>query len=435
MNNNENNNDGLNTISLGNIENSNNTNGQPISEIPPIITEPPVVETVDSLGPIDSLDDSPINNPSALEPVTPVETVQMNSEVEPVTPVNYDVPEAINDFATPVFNDIGTVPPLPDVNTPTPTNNNSGVIGGDHPKEEKPKNKKSGSKLIFVIIIVLSLAAVGVGVYIFLHISQVNAVIPKSVEIEVNSELSTNINDYATFNSVKSDTCSLDTTGITDTSKLDQDYTFKITCGEKVYTGKAKIVDKTAPVASLTEVKVAINSTIKPEDFVSKCDDATECSYEFKDKTKVDGYLKEAGSYKVDIIVKDKAGNEELVSGTLTVSNTVASLYLVCNNDSAVTKFGLEDGKFIKTAIRTYTYKMSASDYKTFKDTNGSKKEVTYENVTGTPTFDDANSTLVIEQILSYDDLKKEENTELPLDYSSLKAYYEQKKYNCNIGF
>ena len=79
------------------------------------------------------------------------------------------------------------------------------------------------NKLIFVIIIVLLIAAVGVGVYIFLNMSNKPAsvsVTPKEVKIEVGSEVSTNILDYATFNGVNSANCSLDTSNITDTTYL-----------------------------------------------------------------------------------------------------------------------------------------------------------------------------------------------------------------------
>lgn len=427
MNNSENNNEGLNTISLGNIDN-NAGSMPPLNDIPPIMNDNLNDQNIEN---IDNLDMTvPINTNAGVIP----ESAQSMSPVQPVAPVdpvasinNYEVPEAINDFVPPTFNDIGTVPPLPD--------NNGGVIGATPNSNNPGKKKKNGNKIIFILIMVLALTAVGVGVYLFLHMARVNSVLVKNVEIEVNSELSSNINDYATFKSIDSSTCSLDTTNIKDTSKVGEEYTFKVVCGENVYTGKAKIVDKTPPVVEIQEVKVAKDSEVKPEDFIVKCEDASKCSYSFKDEEKVKGFVKEAGAYKVDIIVKDEAGNQEEVTGTLNVTNTVASLYLVCSKQEEVLKMGLEDSKFTKTATRVYTFKMSESDYKTFKDNNNAKKEVTYKDITGTPKFDDANFTLVIEQILSYEDMNKEAKKELPLEYSLLKEHYEKDNYSCSIGF
>ena len=242
MNNNMPNNNGngndLNAVSLGSIDTGN------VNNIPPV----PPVDSLNST-PVDNLNSGvnasvqqPVNPVAPVEPVTPVESAQpMNpgvvppidamssgtippvEPVAPVEPVSYDIPQTIDQFnTTPVFNEIGTVPPIPNGLVQTPVMS---------PEEPKPKKKKN--KLIFVIIIVLLIAAVGVGVYIFLNVSNKPAkigVTPKEVEIEAGAEVSTNIEDYATFTGINSANCSLDTSNITYTSVVGAEYSFSITC-------------------------------------------------------------------------------------------------------------------------------------------------------------------------------------------------------------
>ena len=347
MNNNENqNNESLNTISLGNVGPTppepvapvaSTPEPTPVTPVSPMEAVPPVptTENVEPVAPlnaenVESLEANVMDGPLNMEetpqtPVPPVAPTPQPAPIPPVSPVapvspvppvsNYEVPETINNFnSTPVFDDIGTVPPIP--NNPVP-----------NVEEPKKPKKKGGNKLLFVIVVLLAITAVGVGVYIFLSISSgKNAVVVKQVNIELGSSVSTNINDYATFKNIDVNTCSLDTTKITDTSTLGSEYPFNIKCGEYVYTGKAKIVDTTVPEVTMKEeLTVALNSTVKPEDFIENCNDASDCTYEFKEEAKVTEYLKTAASYKIDIIIKDAAGNEVIKTATLTVSNDGAT--------------------------------------------------------------------------------------------------------------
>ena len=135
------------------------------------------------------------------------------------------------------------------------------------------------------------------------------SVTPKEVEIEVGSEVSTNIDDYATFTGINSANCSLDTSNITDTSVLGNEYTFSVTCGANTYNGTATIVDTTAPSAVPRDVTVQLNGEVSPQDFVSSCTDATDCAYAFSDPEAVNEYLAATGEYSVDIIVTGDIAN------------------------------------------------------------------------------------------------------------------------------
>lgn len=429
-NNNENNND-LNAVSLGDIDTGN------INSVPPVSP----IDTLNMDEPSNTVASSPqVNN--SIPPVdsTPVSTgVGVSSSdsmgqgvntpvnpIPPVEPVSYDIPETINNFnTTPVFNEIGTVPPIP-----------SGPVQTPPVTPEAPKPKKKQNKLIFVLILVLLIAAVGVGVYIFLNMSNGGAsvsVTPKNVEIEVGSQISTNIEDYATFNGVASSSCSLDTSNITDTSVIGAEYSFSITCNGVTYNGTAVVVDTTAPVVVLKEVTVQVNGSVAPEDFIDTCTDESSCSYEFSDANTVNGYLANIGNYHVDIIVRDEAGNEETVTATLmVVEEEVPDLYLSCSMNNETVRLGITSSTFTGNAVRTYTFTLSESEYNTFKSQNENSAEVTYQNITGAPSFDDTTFTLTLMQNLTKAQLDQETGSTLPTAYGDLNRYFENSLgYDC----
>lgn len=459
MNNSENDNQGLNTISLGNMENSDDNLNVPISDIPPITPLEPI-ETLDSLD--NDLSDNQIIEPESVvpvdevapaEPSTPIEEDLINNmqndvfhsigevppinnannippvqPVEPIVPVNYDVPEPINSInTTPIFNEIGTIPPIKDGPVVDPVLSN-----------EKDKKKNKMNKTIFVLIIVLALTAVAVSVYILLHMANVNKVVvnTKNIELEIGSSVSIDINDYATFKNIDSSSCSLDTTAVTDTSVLNAEYTYKVICGALSYTGNIKIVDTVKPEVTLKDVTVAVNGNVSADLFILECADSTECSYAFKEEAKVKEYLKSPESYRVAIVVKDEAGNETEVTGTLTVSNAVSSVYLICTKENITTRFGLVDSTFNKVATRVYTFTFAtAEEYNSFKTENSGKSEVTYQNIKGVPEFNDQNYTLTLTKNITYDELNQEAGSNLPLTAGDLRTFYENTGYTCSIGF
>ncbi len=381
----------------------------------------------------------PFNNNDALDsvaPVTPVATMPSEevpaNSVEPVAPVEplpYDIPSTINNYdSVPSFNEIGMVPPIPD--TPVAVQN-----------QGKPSKKKGMNKLVFVLIVLLAMTAVGVGVYMFLHISSSKAapVKVKNVEIEMGSTVSSLITDYATFYGIDYNTCSLDTTDIKDTNKLNAEYPFAVTCADTIYKGTAKIVDKTKPEVTLKKVNAKLNAEIKPEDFIESCEDNSKCSYEFKDELKLKDNLAQAGTYEVPIIVKDESGNEIEVVGSLLVNANAADLYLVCTkgNDNFIeaNKLGLVNNEFNKVDTRSYTFKLTNEEYQTLKTESADKNEITYKNITGSAEFNDENTTVVISKFLTYEELNKEAGVELPLQIGSLKEFYKNKGYDCNLEY
>lgn len=395
------------------------------------------------------LSSAPVASPTPVQPGPSGEAGTQTGPVNPsggvnlppVAPVNYDIPSTINNFdTTPVFNNIGMVPPA---NTPPVVEN---------PTPSGPQKKKEGvNKLIFVMIVILAIAAVGVGVYIFLHIAQdskvKNGVKPKNVEIEVGSSVSNLITDYAEFNGVDYNTCDLDISAISDTKIVGSQYSFSITCNGTKYTGSAKIVDKTPPTVQTKDVTVQVGEKVKPEDFIASCsDNAPEgsCSYAFKDEAKIEEYLKKESDqpYYVELTVKDGAGNTVDVSAKLIVTGALpeAELYVVCEKTGTtgykeVDKLGIVESEFNGYALRNYTFELKEEDYNNLKKESEGKKEITYQNMSGAPTFDDSAKTLTLMKVINNEQLSKENGSTLPTNISELKALYESKNYSCKIGY
>lgn len=428
MNNSDNNE--LNSISLGNVDNHLNTSIPPVAPIPEETLDPIGMNSGDaSMGMVNQNGN---DSPSSFNGNGSIPTPAV-APVEPVAPVSYDVPEPIQNFGTtPVFNDIGTIPPIENVP----------VAPAPMMEDKSPKKKPRMNKTLFVLIVILALTAVGVAVYIFLNMANTpkNFVQTKNMEVEIGSVLSTTITDYATFKGISSSNCSLDTASVKDTSTLNAEYTYKIICGENSYTGKITIVDKVAPEVKIQEVTVGVNGEVSASDFILECIDATACSYAFKDESKVKEYLKTAENYHVDLIVTDEAGNQTEVTGTMIVNESaVASVYLVCTKDNSsyleTNRFGLVESQFNKVTTRSYTFTFSETDYNTFKTNNSGQSDVTYGGITGKATFDDTNYTLTITKNVSYSDLNTEVGSTVPLSYADLNSLFTERGYSCGVGF
>lgn len=395
--NNTNQNEDLNSFSLGNM------NDFKTNEIDPVMPVEPVIDTLD-------MDDSSVNS-------------------------NYDVPPTINQYSAPVFNDIGTVPPINDYNG----------TNAQYSNENGPKKKKT-NKATFVIVIILALVIVASVIYMLLHqgvikfpLSKKAPVIPKEVSIEMGSEVSTDIKDYAIFNNVDPASCALDVSDITDTHKLNSVYTFIISCNGVRYTGSAKIVDTIAPVVKIKDVTIGLNGEVKPEDFIVSCDDDDKnCTYEFKEPEKVLEHVKEEADYKVSIIVKDTSGNSTEVVGNLRVSSNYAQIYLGCKKEldgyTEKIKLGFVDNEFNKKATREYIFTYDDEEaYNSIKESSKNVDQITIKEITGAPTFNDEEKTVTIEKPVTYEELNTIMNTTLPLSIGELKDLFVKNGYDCGL--
>jgi len=350
----------------------------------------------------------------------------INNNTEDIN--DYDIPEPINNFnITPIFNDIGIVPPL--------ENNENFSESLD---ENKPK--KGINKTFFVIIIIISLFLVGYIVYFLLHNANNKAsVITKEVTLELGDEISANKNDYAIYKNINSNNCSLDTSNVKDI-KLGAKYTYKIICNNVSYTGTLTVVDTKQPEVKVQKITIGVDGDITAESFISECNDNSgKCFYKFENESKVMQHIKTPESYHVNIIVSDEAKNQTVITAELIVSEDVPRMYLNCTKDfeeyKITNKFGIVESMFNKYTSRTYEFKFkNQEEFNSFKDENKDKEEVTYKEIKGKPNYNSNDLILSLEKEISYDDLNKEDDEIVPLSFGELKSFYQEKGYVCKIG-
>lgn len=373
--NNENNNQGFEPESLGsfnlgaapvtntNVEQDLNANINQVNSVSQNISN-----EVDSLGEIDTLDDfnptpnmqMPVGNPNPVENnwtninansfnpnvnetinevVTPTEPQTLNavpvepSQITNENPVNNNF-NASSSIET--FNEVNQVPtmpipdkmPIPDepimtsqqgyqaetvtpVDYATPMSNFDEIGSNTEIDLKKGKNKKGGKLLLFILILVL-IAALGAGSYYLINVKGIfntGSVITNPLVVELNNELTDDLDVYATFKDTSSSNCVLDTSKV-DTSKVGK-YEYKITCGEKVYTGDITVQDTLSPeiYANITTTKVSnlpyLNSAI------TGCSKSS-CEYTYNNEDEAKNTISTVGLKKLSVLAKDQNGNSSM---------------------------------------------------------------------------------------------------------------------------
>jgi len=328
------------------------------------------------------------------------------------------------DPVSPIFDigDIGSVPPI------DPTGKG----------EKKPSKKNKG---LFIFLVIIFILAIGALVFYYLRISKGsidNAVETKPLNAELGEELSTNIEDYANFKSISSSNCVLDTSSI-DIEKAGT-YEYIITCGSKEYKGKITLKDTKSPEVEVKTIVKKVNDTITPEEFISSCKESTECTYTFENAETVSNYITQAGTYDLNIIIKDKNENSNTVPAKLIVIDSDIQVYLNCvlseqeiegfaGNVSYIDKIGISpDTQYVGIYFKIKEFRASTEEeYNNIKNSYQNDGVISINNGEGKPIFDDTNLTITFEEILSGE-------AEFGNNYSAIKAHYETtKNYKCNI--
>lgn len=437
--NNELNSTSLGPISLGSVQNNQNVGNQNVNPTPvpnnPTTVNPNPVQMPNNVGSeapaVESLDAAPQmpNTPSepVARPIPGTEGMVDNVLTGNTVGVNnnFNVENNVNGFtnANKVEN-IGAVPP----------------------QNNEEKKKKPMNKVLFTLLIVVLIGAVAFGVYYFLNISN-NAVklTTKTLSIGVGETLPDDIKEYITATKGNISTCSINTKNV-DISTIGE-YEVTINCGKNIYKTKVIVSDKTAPEVKLNMVFKTINSTVTVEDFVKSCNDPSNCKTNFADEAKVKEYLLTAGGpYEVGIEATDDSGNKEVYNAILYVTNEKVFIFANASSpEESLTNykakkiindiFAIKQGplEFLNVARRDYKYTFeNQADYEEIvKD---KADTITFDNITGTATYDDNNLSLVISTNLSLDTLKSENNGEFPTSYADiLKLYKDTKGYNVSV--
>lgn len=324
-------------------------------------------------------------------------------------------------------NNIGTIPPV---------NNN--------PDANKPKGKKKMNKTLFVVLIIVLLLAVGGAVYWYLNLPKTPAITitTKDVVYELNDEISTNIEDYATINGTNASNCILDT-GSVDTSKVGE-YKYSIKCGTVTQEGKILVADTKVPVVSLVTVYKELNAEIKADEFIGVCSANTACKYEFEDTTTSSTLTSEAGEKTVSIVVTDENNNEVKVEGKLVVLTSKIRAYYECESkaqnledlnatmtlthtlgilDTNAADGGLAFGGFgTQKIVYTFTDAEQFDNlYKEFK----SNDKVKINNIEGVAAFDKEKLTITMISDVDLANLKTQYGEDKFISYKTLKPLYE----------
>ncbi len=360
----------------------------------------PIDPTVDPLNP-------PVNN--GLDPLTqPVESIESLDSNNLLDPLNVEMPLKNEN--------IGTIPP------------------------EKPKKKGGAKKVLFVLLILILMGGVAYGVYYYLNMgNSSSSVTTKTINHVMGEELSSDINEYATFKGIASNTCALSTKDV-DTSVAGE-YEYTITCNENTYKGMVNVVDESPIEVTLKNVYKQIDEEVTADEFIDSCSKEN-CTYEFVSPDEVNELVKEKGGpFEIEIIVTDENGLTSTITGQLVIleSDIIAYLEAVSNessvdsyNASLVMKdyFGIGDSnKYVGFSYRVYEYTFSdASEFATVMEEYSDSD--TFEDKTGNIEFDEENQMLLLTVPLTKETLDLEYENDFPDTYSSIKSYYENKGFS-----
>lgn len=339
-------------------------------------------------------------------------------------------------------NTIGTTPP----------------ISFESEGTQKPvKNPKGNSKLPFIIIVLVVLAGVGFGTYYVLNytnlINKNNnpgiSITPKTFEVNLGDELSTEIADYATITGTASSNCQLDTSKVDVTVAGTYDYT--VTCGERQETGSITVVDNTELAIELKTVYKTVGDTITANEFAKDPNDGY--VYAFLDQTIVTNNLNTAGVHKVTLKVSQNvAGSKETtVEGKLVVLAYPVKGYLTCSSEATPNaantytlttseQFVIVDKPDLESAFGDLAFEInkfvfnSEEDYQSNKETYKSSGSITIDGKTGEAVFNDDEKSMTLTSEKDNNSLIAEYGADNIQTYRTLYTYFRQTmNYSCTF--
>ncbi len=345
-------------------------------------------------------------------------------------------------------NTVGTGVPLSgNINNFTDAKKTDNIGMVPPPNNEKPKKeKKPMNKTLFVVIIIVLIALVAFGVYYLLTLSSKVKLETKEVTVGVGEALSDNIDDYVTVTKGDKSSCKLSTKNVN--SGEIGEYTYSVTCGDDVYTGKVIVKDMDAPKVSLNIVFKAVGDTVTVDDFVESCTDSSECKTTFVNEETVKNYLATAGGpYKVEISAVDNSDNSITYDGSLYVTEYPIALYYNCSgteeqvssyqatktiNDVLPMGRGTDlNWYYLNVSLREYIYVFTSKDeYE--EVTKNKESSISFDGNTGFARYDDDNLTLTIVTDLAKETLNSEAAGAPINTYTDIYQLYTSKGYMCS---
>ena len=417
----------------------------PSPTVPPVAPEPvnPIpAPSVNLEEPSQPMPQTPVQEPTPVPPVNPTEVPPVGQPLDGA--VGGPVPLQPNVEPTPAYTN-------PQAVNPTPGFESSNVIGSNPPmsfEPEKAPKKKSNNKKVFIIIVLLVLAGVGFGTYYVLNYTNIltknsSSVNIKTNDLEINlgSELSTNIADYATITGTDAKNCSLSTINVNANEAGVYEYT--VTCGEMHKNGKVTVVDN-------TELKVALNTVYKSKGANLEASEfaktGSSVKLEFVDSSEVEKYLSgNAGTYTVKLKATEDSKTSE-VEGKLVVLDHELKGFLICTskeqnveNSNAKMTVGesfviVADGTNnifgnIAQEIHTFTFS-DVTEYDALLEKYNKGEEISINNITGEVSFNDEEKSVTIANDKSVSELTTEYGAETLKTYSSIRTHF-----TTNLGY
>lgn len=309
-------------------------------------------------------------------------------------------------------------------------------------KEPKESTGSGGSKTIIFLLILVLIGAIGFGVYYFLSMTKEKAtsisIVTKEVRLELGSNLSTNLTDYATVTGYDTNNCTLDLTNI-NIQKVST-YKFSVTCGKVTQDGTIIVDDTIAPNVVANDLVLLPNSSLKVGDFIESCEDSSNCTYRFSED--IEDKLSKIGEYDIQIIASDSYNNETVVNAKLTISRNAPVRYLTCVSKEQelesipasmvhTYRIGITSNETFFNAVRTtkFTYH-SLEDYRAMVSQYDTSLGI--NEVVGTEIFNESGKSVTIKASKTMEEMNKELNGRLPNDANIMYAYLSGLGYTCN---
>ncbi|MGM9834965.1 MAG: hypothetical protein ACI31M_04230 [Bacilli bacterium] len=247
------------------------------------------------------------------------------------------------------------------------------------------KEAKRVQTIVALIVLILFIAVGGFFYYQKNYANKKDFSV-KQVHVEFGRPASLRIADYVNLSNPDEKQFILDLSEFVP----DQigNYKYKITYGGVTKIGTIEVSDTSAPEVVLQEIKLNVGDTYTPEMFVKDCQDHSTCILTFEDGSSIKTAT-DPGRQSVNLIIKDKIGNQITKEATLNVKST--DLTLVCEKDydynynvgyKTIEKYEIsftKDQEYKNSFLKTEHIYVDNNSYLAFKN-NNQTDEYSYED-------------------------------------------------------
>ena len=208
------------------------------------------------------------------------------------------------------------------------------------------------------IIIIIVAALIGGGIFTYYKYFRDNIVKLKEVTVELGEKLPTDIDSYISAKNINDYKLDVSNVSVDDEGKTNVrgEYSYKVSRNGEIKKGKVYVVDTIKPVVETIDITVGVKENFDPSEFLKSCNDLSlPCVTTSKNKNDIT-LNDNAGTYDIDLVISDAAGNSVTKKVKLTVS-TDTTLEKQKASDLTPAKTSLEDDNVWN---KTYTLKLNS---------------------------------------------------------------------------